>query len=92
MIAWGLFLAWSGQKYNAKKGTLSFRKDLVNNSLPWFTGASWGTATLVEDEVLVEVAEGSVHLESVEFQGDTYLKDKIENNTGDIRRFKKQLT
>lgn len=92
MIAWGLFLAWSGQKYNAKKGTLSFREDLTNNSLPWFTGASWGTAAVVGDEILVEVAEGSVHLVSVEFQGVIYLKEMIENNTGGILRFKKQST
>jgi hypothetical protein len=74
MIAWGLFLAWSGQKYNAKKKLLAFRNDLDNSTLPWFTGASWGTATLIDDYVKIEILEGHAEIEKVEFRGVLYAK------------------
>jgi hypothetical protein len=74
MIAWGLFLAWSGQKYNAKKKLLAFRNDLDNSTLPWFTGASWGTATLIDDYVKIEILEGHAEIERVEFRGVLYNK------------------
>ena len=74
MIAWGLFLAWSGQKYNAKKKLLAFRNDLDNSTLPWFTGASWGTATLIDDYVKIEILEGYAEMERVEFGGAIYNK------------------
>jgi hypothetical protein len=74
MIAWGLFLAWSGQKYSAKRRSLSFREDLENSTLPWFTGASWGTATLSNGQVKIEIVEGQVEINEVNFQGALYSK------------------
>jgi hypothetical protein len=67
-------LAWSGQKYNAKKKLLAFRNDLDNSTLPWFTGASWGTATLFDDYVKIEILEGHAEIEKVEFRGVLYAK------------------
>lgn len=80
MIAWGLFLAWTGQKYNAKKKTLSFRKELENSSLPWFTGAAWGTVTLENQQLVVHTLEGAAEIETVNFKGLTYTK--ITKNLG----------
>ena len=74
MIAWGLFLAWTGQKFNAKKKTLSFRKELGNSSLPWYTGAAWGTVTLEDKKLLMHVFEGAVDIETINFKGQKYNK------------------
>jgi hypothetical protein len=75
MIAWGLFLAWTGQKFNAKKKTLSFRKELENASLPWYTGAAWGTVTLEGQKLLMHIFEGSVEIETINFKGQKYIKN-----------------
>jgi hypothetical protein len=75
MIAWGLFLAWTGQKFNAKKKTLSFRKELGNSSLPWYTGAAWGTVTLEDQKLLMHVLEGAVDIETINFRGQKYTRN-----------------
>jgi len=84
MIAWGLFLAWTGQSFNAKQKRLSFRKDLTNTRLPWYTGSSWGTASLENHEVVIEVYEGKVIIDDIEFQGAKYSRD-TEVQHGDER-------
>jgi hypothetical protein len=53
---------------------LAFRNDLDNSTLPWFTGASWGTATLIDDYVKIEILEGYAEMERVEFGGAIYNK------------------
>jgi hypothetical protein len=53
---------------------LTFRNDLENSTLPWFTGASWGTATLIDDYVKIEILEGHAEIEGVEFRGTIYNK------------------
>jgi non-lysosomal glucosylceramidase len=81
MIAWGLFLAWTGQKYSAKRKTLTFRKNLENSTLPWFTGASWGTATQVGDEMIIDIIEGKVNIDFIQFKGVTYTKVLASEST-----------
>ena len=85
MIAWGLFLAWSGQKYSAKRKSLSFRDDLENSMLPWFTGASWGTATLINGQVKIEIVEGQVEINEVNFQGALYSKITPDESVEGVR-------
>ena len=80
MIAWGLFLAWTGQKFNAKKKTLSFRKELENSSLPWYTGAAWGTVTLEDQKLLMRVFEGAVEIETINFKGQKYSRSSEGSN------------
>ena len=81
MIAWGLFLAWTGQKFNAKKKILSFRKELENSTLPWYTGAAWGTVSLDNQKLVVRVIEGEVDIETVNFKGNKYIKSSDSSNT-----------
>ena len=79
MIAWGLFLAWTGQKFNAKRKTLNFRTELENSSLPWFVGSSWGTVRLEgRNHLLLEIKEGHIDVEKIEFKGMQFLRSKIE--------------
>ena len=80
MIAWGLFLAWTGQKFNAKKKILSFRKELENSTLPWYTGAAWGTVSLDNQKLVVRVIEGEVDIETVNFKGNKYTKRSDTSN------------
>ena len=81
MIAWGLFLAWTGQKFNAKKKILSFRKELENSTLPWYTGTAWGTVSLDNQKLVVRVIEGEVDIETVNFKGNKYTKSSDKSNT-----------
>jgi len=81
MIAWGLFLAWTGQKFNAKTKILSFRKELENSTLPWYTGAAWGTVSLDNQKLVVRVIEGEVDIETVNFKGNKYTKSSDSSNT-----------
>jgi hypothetical protein len=75
-----LFLAWTGQKFNAKKKTLSFRKELENSSLPWYTGAAWGTVTLEDQKLLMRVIEGAVEIETINFKGQKYARSNEGSN------------
>lgn len=86
MIAWGLFLAWTGQKFNAKKKSLSFRKELENSSLPWYTGAAWGTVALEDKKLLMHVFEGAVDVEIINFKGRKYTK-KSEGSVKDSQTY-----
>jgi hypothetical protein len=86
MIAWGLFLAWTGQNFSAKSKSLRFRSDLTNTSLPWFVGSSWGTVQLVKDQLILEVKEGLINIDKIDFQGDQFLRVEIDGTQTTFRR------
>jgi hypothetical protein len=45
-----------------------------NSSLPWYTGAAWGTVTLANQQLVLQIFEGAVDIETVNFKGLKYTK------------------
>lgn len=86
MIAWGLFLAWTGQKFSAKNRTLKFRANLGNSCLPWFVGSSWGTVQISNNQLILEIKEGEIDVENIDFQGRNFSRVSIEGTRTNIYR------
>jgi hypothetical protein len=86
MIAWGLFLAWTGQKFSAKNKTLKFRANLGNSCLPWFVGSSWGTVQISNNQLILEIKEGEIDVENIDFQGRKFSRVSVEGTRTNIYR------
>lgn len=61
MASWAAILAWTGQQYDGRDGTLSFKK-ITQIPTPWFTGHAWGTVVEKNGQILINVKQGKIYI------------------------------
>ena len=68
LAAWGLLIAASGVQYDGIARTLSF-DPIADGRYPFTTGTAWGVATIVGDDVTLDVRGGRLDLASLSIRG-----------------------